>query len=93
MRRVHGAYGFVIRLQWGLGEENQKQNMEIKTVTSCIVRSRKLQVLATELVPWAIRSGLNASCILNVYYEQRWEQSVESLREEIGIFPPPAIRV
>ncbi|NWQ84309.1 COQ4 protein, partial [Columbina picui] len=50
---------------------------------------RKLQVLATELVPWAIRSGLNASCILNVYYEQRWEQSVESLREEIGIFPPP----
>ncbi|KAF1426490.1 hypothetical protein FQV22_0005814, partial [Spheniscus magellanicus] len=51
--------------------------------------ARKLQVLATELVPWAIRSGRNASCILNVYYEQRWEQPVESLREEIGIFPPP----
>ncbi|XP_068270019.1 ubiquinone biosynthesis protein COQ4 homolog, mitochondrial isoform X1 [Nyctibius grandis] len=55
--------------------------------------ARKLQVLATELVPWAIRSGRNASCILNIYYEQRWEQPVESLREEIGIFPPPAIRV
>ncbi|KAM9522356.1 ubiquinone biosynthesis protein COQ4 homolog, mitochondrial isoform 1-T1 [Guaruba guarouba] len=55
--------------------------------------ARKLQVLATELVPWAIRSGRNASCILNVYYEQRWEQPVESLREEIGIFPPPAVRV
>uniref|UniRef100_A0A8D0L0K4 Ubiquinone biosynthesis protein COQ4 homolog, mitochondrial n=1 Tax=Strix occidentalis caurina TaxID=311401 RepID=A0A8D0L0K4_STROC len=52
-----------------------------------------LQVLATDLVPWAIRSGRNASCILNVYYEQRWEQPVESLRKEIGIFPPPAIRV
>ncbi|NXS92441.1 COQ4 protein, partial [Jacana jacana] len=51
--------------------------------------ARKLQVLATELVPWAIRSGRNASCILNIYYEQRWEQPVESLREEIGIFPPP----
>ncbi|NWW35276.1 COQ4 protein, partial [Horornis vulcanius] len=51
--------------------------------------TRKLQVLATELVPWAIRSGLNASCVLNVYYEQRWEQPVESLREELGIFPPP----
>nr|XP_009933492.1 PREDICTED: ubiquinone biosynthesis protein COQ4 homolog, mitochondrial [Opisthocomus hoazin] len=55
--------------------------------------TRKLRVLATDLVPWAIRSGRNASCILNVYYEQRWEQPVESLREEIGIFPPPAIRV
>ncbi|KAM6110322.1 ubiquinone biosynthesis protein COQ4 homolog, mitochondrial [Pterocles gutturalis] len=55
--------------------------------------TRKLRVLATELVPWAIRSGRNASCILNVYYEQRWEQPVESLREEIGIFPPPAVRV
>ncbi|XP_032933756.1 ubiquinone biosynthesis protein COQ4 homolog, mitochondrial isoform X1 [Catharus ustulatus] len=55
--------------------------------------TRKLQVLATELVPWAIRSGLNASCVLNVYYEQRWEQPVESLREELGIFPPPAVRV
>ncbi|NXB25819.1 COQ4 protein, partial [Rhagologus leucostigma] len=51
--------------------------------------TRKLQVLATELVPWAIRSGVNASCVLNVYYEQRWEQPVESLREELGIFPPP----
>ncbi|KFO65646.1 hypothetical protein N302_13180, partial [Corvus brachyrhynchos] len=40
--------------------------------------TRKLQVLATELVPWAIRSGLNASCVLNVYYEQRWEQPEES---------------
>lgn len=67
--------------------------MEIKTVTVCVFCSRKLQVLATELVPWAIRSGRNASCILNVYYEQRWEQPVESLREEIGIFPPPAVRV
>uniref|UniRef100_A0A8B9VMX0 Ubiquinone biosynthesis protein COQ4 homolog, mitochondrial n=1 Tax=Anas zonorhyncha TaxID=75864 RepID=A0A8B9VMX0_9AVES len=57
------------------------------------LNARKLQVLATELVPWAIRSGRNASCILNVYYEQRWEQSVESLREEIGILPPPAVRV
>ncbi|XP_039576013.1 ubiquinone biosynthesis protein COQ4 homolog, mitochondrial isoform X1 [Passer montanus] len=55
--------------------------------------TRKLQVLATELVPWAIRSGLNASCVLNVYYEQRWEQPVESLREELGILPPPAVRV
>uniref|UniRef100_A0A8C6YRX8 Coenzyme Q4 n=1 Tax=Nothoprocta perdicaria TaxID=30464 RepID=A0A8C6YRX8_NOTPE len=52
-----------------------------------------LQVLATELIPWAVRSGRNANCVLNIYYEQRWEQPVASLREEIGIFPPPAVRV
>ncbi|KAM9595782.1 ubiquinone biosynthesis protein COQ4 homolog, mitochondrial [Morphnus guianensis] len=55
--------------------------------------ARNLQLLATELAPWAIRSGRNASCILNVYYEQRWEQSVASLREEMGIFPPPDVQV
>ncbi|KFV86473.1 hypothetical protein N308_10501, partial [Struthio camelus australis] len=57
------------------------------------LNARKLRVLATELIPWAIRSGRNANCILNIYYERRWEQTVESLREEIGIFPPPAVRV
>lgn len=73
----------------------RKRDLEekIKTNIFCVLCSRKLQVLATELVPWAIRSGRSASCILNVYYEQRWEQSVESLREEIGILPPPAVRV
>ncbi|XP_051492618.1 ubiquinone biosynthesis protein COQ4 homolog, mitochondrial isoform X2 [Apus apus] len=55
--------------------------------------AQKLQVLATELVPWAIRSGRNSSCFLNIYYEQRWEQPLQSLREEMGIFPPPAVRV
>lgn len=55
--------------------------------------SRKLQVLTTELIPWAVQSGLRANCILNIYYERRWEQTVESLREEIGILPPPSIRL
>lgn len=85
---VHGA-GICQRFGGG----KWKQNMEIKTVTICVFCCRKLQVLATELIPWAIRSGRNANCIMNIYYEQRWEQPVESLREEIGIFPPPAIRV
>ncbi|XP_030390984.1 ubiquinone biosynthesis protein COQ4 homolog, mitochondrial isoform X3 [Gopherus evgoodei] len=55
--------------------------------------ARKLQILTTELVPWAVQSGRNASCVLNFYYENRWEQTVESLREEIGILHPPAICV
>ncbi|KAM4664106.1 ubiquinone biosynthesis protein COQ4 homolog, mitochondrial isoform 2-T2 [Discoglossus pictus] len=46
----------------------------------------------TQLVPWAVQSGRRARCVMNVYYEKRWEQSVESLREEIGILPPPDIK-
>ncbi|XP_066466843.1 ubiquinone biosynthesis protein COQ4 homolog, mitochondrial [Tiliqua scincoides] len=57
------------------------------------LNARKLRILTTELIPWAVRSGINSNLILNYYYESRWEQSVESLRNEIGILPPPAIQV
>ncbi|XP_071981592.1 ubiquinone biosynthesis protein COQ4 homolog, mitochondrial isoform X2 [Engystomops pustulosus] len=52
---------------------------------------RKKKLL--ELVPWAVQSGRNTRCVLNFYYEKRWEQTVESLREEMGILPPPTIKV
>ncbi|XP_013931820.1 PREDICTED: ubiquinone biosynthesis protein COQ4 homolog, mitochondrial [Thamnophis sirtalis] len=55
--------------------------------------SLKWQLLTAELIPWAVQSGQNATCILNFYYEKRWEQTVESLRREIGILPPPGIQV
>ncbi|KAG5834725.1 hypothetical protein ANANG_G00264630 [Anguilla anguilla] len=51
--------------------------------------SRRLQPLVTSLGPWALRSGRRARCVLSVFYERRWEQSLESLREELGIEPPP----
>ncbi|XP_061460265.1 ubiquinone biosynthesis protein COQ4 homolog, mitochondrial [Rhineura floridana] len=57
------------------------------------LNARRLYVLSTELIPWAVQSGSNANCILNFYYEARWEQTVESLRQEIGILPPPAVQV
>ncbi|XP_063289049.1 ubiquinone biosynthesis protein COQ4 homolog, mitochondrial [Pelobates fuscus] len=45
-----------------------------------------------ELLPWAVQSGRNAHCTLNFYYEKRWEQSLQTLREEIGILPPPSTK-
>ncbi|XP_077162592.1 ubiquinone biosynthesis protein COQ4 homolog, mitochondrial [Paroedura picta] len=57
------------------------------------LNARKFYILTTELIPWAVQSGSNSSCILNFYYENRWEQTVESLRNEIGILPPPVIGV
>ncbi|KAM8934341.1 ubiquinone biosynthesis protein COQ4 homolog, mitochondrial [Pelodytes ibericus] len=45
-----------------------------------------------ELIPWAVQNGRRARCVLNVYYEKHWEQSVQSLRGEIGILTPPEIK-
>ncbi|XP_053329611.1 ubiquinone biosynthesis protein COQ4 homolog, mitochondrial isoform X2 [Spea bombifrons] len=55
------------------------------------LNSKRLKLLA-ELIPWAVQNGRSARCVLSFYYENRWEQSVESLREEIGILPPPPIK-
>ncbi|XP_007975932.3 ubiquinone biosynthesis protein COQ4 homolog, mitochondrial isoform X1 [Chlorocebus sabaeus] len=51
--------------------------------------AQSLQVLVSELIPWAVQNGRTAPCVLNLYYERRWEQSLRALREELGITAPP----
>lgn len=46
-------------------------------------------MLFSELIPWAIQNGRRAPCVLNLYYERRWEQPLTALREELHISPPP----
>jgi len=41
-----------------------------------------------ELLPWAVQTGQNAKFLLNIYYEERWEQDLEDLRKEMGISLP-----
>uniref|UniRef100_A0A4X2LFP6 Ubiquinone biosynthesis protein COQ4 homolog, mitochondrial n=1 Tax=Vombatus ursinus TaxID=29139 RepID=A0A4X2LFP6_VOMUR len=50
-----------------------------------------LKVLISELIPWAIQNGRNSRCVLSLYYEQRWEQPIGALREELGITAPPIV--
>ena len=42
---------------------------------------------------WAIKVGTKARFILNVYYEQRWEQDIKDLRREMRIDPVPIVNV
>jgi ubiquinone biosynthesis protein COQ4 len=42
--------------------------------------------------PWAIRNGLRAGEVLNVYWEEELETSVEELRTRLGIEMPPDMR-
>ncbi|XP_045627014.1 ubiquinone biosynthesis protein COQ4 homolog, mitochondrial isoform X3 [Ursus americanus] len=55
--------------------------------------AQSLQVLVSELIPWAVQNGRRAPCVLNLYYERRWEQPLLALREELGITEPPAVHV
>lgn len=35
-------------------------------------------------LPWAIKVGLNSRPLLNIYYEQRWEEPLHELRNYIS---------
>ena len=42
--------------------------------------------------PWAVRNGLKAEEVVNVYWEEELETNVEVLRARIGIEMPPGLR-
>ncbi|KAL2149877.1 hypothetical protein VTH82DRAFT_7553 [Thermothelomyces myriococcoides] len=43
-------------------------------------------------LPWALRNGLRAKEIINVYWEEQLERDVDDLRKELGVEPPPDLR-
>ncbi|XP_036972445.1 ubiquinone biosynthesis protein COQ4 homolog, mitochondrial [Acanthopagrus latus] len=53
------------------------------------LNASRLQSLFTSLGPWALQNGRRSRCILSIFYERRWEQSLEDLRQELNIEPPP----
>ncbi|KAM4634653.1 ubiquinone biosynthesis protein COQ4 homolog, mitochondrial [Polymixia lowei] len=53
------------------------------------LNASRLQPLLTSLGPWALQNGRQARCVLSIFYERRWEQNLEDLRQELNIEPPP----
>ncbi|TNM92013.1 hypothetical protein fugu_019025 [Takifugu bimaculatus] len=53
------------------------------------LNTSRLQSLFTSLGPWALRNGWRSRCVLSIFYERRWEQSLEELRQELNIEAPP----
>lgn len=43
----------------------------------------------TTYFPWAVRNGLLSKEVINIYWEEELETSVEALRERIGLEKPP----
>ena len=48
--------------------------------------------LFAEYVPWALKCGGTARSLITVYWESRWEQNVEEMKQEFGIWDPPEAR-
>ncbi|XP_077943889.1 ubiquinone biosynthesis protein COQ4 homolog, mitochondrial isoform X2 [Gasterosteus aculeatus] len=53
------------------------------------LNASRLQSLFTSLGPWALQNGRRARCVLSIFYERRWAQSIEDLRQELNIQTPP----
>jgi ubiquinone biosynthesis protein COQ4 len=47
---------------------------------------------ASIYLPWALRNGLRAADVINVYWEEELESSVDDLRRGLGVEPPPDLR-
>lgn len=54
--------------------------------------SKKRSRLFSEFVPWALKCGGSARSLITVYWEERWDQNVEDMKKEFGIWDPPEAR-
>ncbi|KAI3609263.1 ubiquinone biosynthesis protein coq4 [Moniliophthora roreri] len=52
----------------------------------------KRERLFREYVPWALKCGSSAQCLITVYWEKRWEQKTEDIKKELGIWDAPPAR-
>jgi ubiquinone biosynthesis protein COQ4 len=43
-------------------------------------------------LPWAVRNGLRAEEVINVYWEEEMETDIGELRRRLGVEPPPDMR-
>ncbi|KAJ7699746.1 ubiquinone biosynthesis protein COQ4, mitochondrial [Mycena olivaceomarginata] len=53
------------------------------------LNSAQLQRLFSEYVPWALRCGGSARSLITVRWEHRWEQNIEDMKKELGLWDAP----
>ncbi|XP_050542972.1 ubiquinone biosynthesis protein COQ4 homolog, mitochondrial isoform X2 [Daktulosphaira vitifoliae] len=51
------------------------------------LKSKQREQYMNYYLPWAIKTGINSKFMLNIYFEKRWEQSIEDLQKELNIRP------
>ncbi|KYQ53246.1 UDP-sugar transporter UST74c [Trachymyrmex zeteki] len=49
------------------------------------LRPRQRQLYLDHYLSWSVNTGLNAKFLLGIYFEKRWEQSLEDFHKEMNI--------
>ncbi|KAK3747964.1 hypothetical protein QZH41_019440 [Actinostola sp. cb2023] len=55
------------------------------------VTAQQRQDLLLHYIPWAVSAGLKANFILNVFFERRFEEPLDTIREELNLSKAPKI--
>ncbi|KAJ7067318.1 putative COQ4 protein, responsible for restoring ubiquinone biosynthesis [Mycena amicta] len=56
------------------------------------LNATQLQRLVSEHIPWALRCGGTAQSLITVYWEKRWEQNVDEMKKELGLWDAPPVK-
>ncbi|KAI5730242.1 hypothetical protein M8J76_011697 [Diaphorina citri] len=51
------------------------------------LRPKQRKRYREENLPWAIKTGTNSKLLMNVYFEKRWDQSLDDFYREMNIVP------
>lgn len=54
------------------------------------LRPKQRSLYLQEHLWWALRVGRNADFLLNIYFEEHWEQNIHEMREQFKIEEPPS---
>ena len=55
------------------------------------LNSKERHLYDTVYKPWALRTGMNANFLMNVYFEEEFDQDLDMLRKRLGIEPAPTV--
>ncbi|XP_067012145.1 ubiquinone biosynthesis protein COQ4 homolog, mitochondrial isoform X2 [Anabrus simplex] len=97
-REVHDLFHTVLNMPTNmLGEVTVKWVEAIQTrLPMCVggalfgalrLAPKQRQKYVQYYLPWAIRTGTTGSFLMNVFFEQRWDQPVRELLRELNITP------
>ncbi|KAM7213065.1 ubiquinone biosynthesis protein COQ4, mitochondrial [Rhypophila decipiens] len=64
----------------------------LSVFAAATLKKSERQRFASIYLPWALRNGLRANEVINVYWEEELERDVEDLRKQLGVEPPPDLR-
>lgn len=61
--------------------------LNVKLINLLILFNRQRQNYVKYYLPWAIETGTKSKFLMNVYFEERWDQPMSELLKELNITP------